>query len=59
MKKYFENRRHFKCRECDHEFTLGFWQWLWAPHMDMWRYRHVKCPHCKARHWLKAIEVVK
>lgn len=59
FKKYFENRRHFKCAECEYEFTLGFWGWLCVPHMDMWRYRYVKCPNCGVRHWLKAEEVIK
>ena len=57
FKKYFENRRHFKCVGCGHEFTLGFWRWLCAPHMDMWRDRYVKCPNCGIRHWLCAKKV--
>ena len=55
--KYFENRRHFECVKCGHAFTLGFWKWLCTPHMNMWRYRYVKCPKCRVRHWLKAEKV--
>ena len=58
-KKYFENRRYFKCPDCGRYFSLGFWEWLCAPHFDNWRYRFVKCPYCKRREWLKAMEVVK
>ena len=57
LNKYYENRRHFKCAECGHEFTLGFWKWLWAPHMDMRRTRYVKCPKCGVKHWLCAKKV--
>ena len=56
-KIYYENRRHFKCTNCGHHITLGFWKWLWTPHMDMWRYRHIRCPYCKQYHWLQAIKV--
>lgn len=59
FRKYYENRRRFVCAECGQNFCLNFWRWLWAPHLDMWRYRYVKCPHCGTRHWLKAQEVVK
>lgn len=58
-KKYFENRRHFKCPECGQYFSLTFWDWLWAPHMDTWRYRWVRCPHCGIAHWLQAERMVK
>ena len=54
FKKYYENRRHFVCVECGQSFALGFWKWLWAPHLDDWRYRRVRCPYCKVRHWLQA-----
>lgn len=30
-KKYFENRRYFKCPECGQYFSLSFWEWLCAP----------------------------
>ena len=59
FKKYYENRRRFVCVECDQNFTIGIWKWLWTPHMDMWRYRYVKCPYCGAHHWLKAEKTIK
>ena len=58
MIKYYENLRHFQCRECNHKFAIGVLKWLSAPHVDFMRYRYVECPQCKARHWLKAIKVV-
>ena len=53
-KKYFENRRHFKCPECGTHFSLTFWQWILTCHNDISRHRYVKCPYCKIHHWLKA-----
>ena len=58
FKNYFENTRHFTCAECNHEFTLTFWQWLITTmKVDFVRYRYVKCPNCGVRHWLKAKKV--
>jgi DNA-directed RNA polymerase subunit RPC12/RpoP len=58
-KKYFENRRYFECPECGRYFSLSFWEWLRAQHLDNWHYRHIRCPYCKRKHWLKAIEVMR
>lgn len=56
FKKYFENRRHFVCPECNIPFSLSFWKWLWTPKNDMTRYRYIKCPCCGERNWLQAIK---
>lgn len=59
FRKYYENTRYYECAECNREFTLTFWQWFLATmKVDFARYRFVKCPHCGARHWLKAKEVM-
>ena len=58
FRKYYENRRHFVCPEYNQRFILSFWEWLWVPHLDMWRCRYVRCPYCKERHWLTAEKVI-
>ena len=59
FKKYYENTRHFTCIECDKDFSLNFWQWLFvAMKFDFCRCRYVKCPHCGERHWHIAKKVM-
>ena len=61
LRKYYENTRHYQCPECDTHITLSFWQWLFYPRMkfDITRHRYVKCPYCKASHWIQAEKAVK
>ena len=54
MKKYYANTSTFQCAECKHIWKLNIWQWLWTMKFDFVRYRYVKCPRCRVRHWLKA-----
>ena len=54
LRKYYENTSIFQCAECRHIWKLNIWQWLWTMKFDFIRTRYVKCPHCGARHWLKA-----
>ena len=57
FKKYYENTRHFQCPECGTHFSLSFWQWFGTLfHNHITRHAYVKCPYCKARHWLQAIK---
>ena len=57
LKKYYENTRHFKCPDCGTYFSLSFWKWVGTFfHNHITRHAYVRCPYCKARHWLKAIK---
>jgi len=59
FRKYFENTRHYTCRDCGKDFTHNFLQWFWTIlHNDISRHRYVKCPHCKHRHWLQAKRIM-
>ncbi len=58
LKRYYKNTTQFHCAECDHEFTIGFWKWLYTMKFDISRHRYVKCPQCGVRHWLKAKKVI-
>lgn len=56
FKKYYGNTCHFQCTECGTYFSLSFWQWLGTLfHNHIAQHAYVRCPYCKARHWLKAI----
>ena len=39
----------YRCRNCEHEFEIGFWQDLFSAHLPTRKY--LKCPSCQTKTW--------